>query len=280
MSKNKFQKASGEIIFQNRNFTFKTIFMSAENQNGSLYTSFQNAVATVQFGHPASNSFPRELLNRLTLEINALSRNEAVSVIVLQSEGSKAFCSGASFDELLQVQNEEQGTEFFSGFAHLLNAMRNCSKLIVGRVQGKAVGGGVGIIATCDYVLATTESAIKLSELAIGIGPFVIEPAVSRKIGKTAMTEMTLAATDWKSAAWALEKGLYVSLHNTEELDAAVENFAQKLSSYNPEALFEMKKIIWEGTEQWESILIDRAAITGKLVLSDFARKALTEFKK
>ncbi|QOG03494.1 enoyl-CoA hydratase/isomerase family protein [Flavobacterium sp. MDT1-60] len=254
--------------------------MSAENQNGSLYTSFQNAVATVQFGHPASNSFPRELLNRLTTEINSLSRNEEVSVIVLQSEGSKAFCSGASFDELLQVENEEQGTEFFSGFAHLLNAMRNCSKIIVGRVQGKAVGGGVGIIATCDYVLATPESAIKLSELAIGIGPFVIEPAVSRKIGKTAMTEMTLAATDWKSAAWALEKGLYASLHNAAELDAAVENFAQKLSSYNPEALFEMKKIIWEGTEQWESILIERAAITGKLVLSDFAREALTQFKK
>jgi methylglutaconyl-CoA hydratase len=280
LAKNKFQKASGEIIFQNRNFTFKTIFMSAENQNGSLYTTFHNAVATVQFGHPASNSFPRELLNRLTLEINELSRNEAVSVIVLQSEGSKAFCSGASFDELLQVENEEQGTEFFSGFAHLLNAMRNCSKIIVGRVQGKAVGGGVGIIATCDYVLATTESAIKLSELAIGIGPFVIEPAVSRKIGKTAMTEMTLAATDWKSAAWALEKGLYASLHNADELDAAVENFAQNLSSYNPEALFEMKKIIWEGTEQWESILIERAAITGKLVLSDFARNALTQFKK
>ena len=280
MSKNKFQKASGEIIFQNRNFTFKSIFMSAENQNGSLDTTFQNAVATVQFGHPASNSFPRELLNRLTTEINLLSRNEAVSVIVLQSEGSKTFCSGASFDELLQVENEEQGTEFFSGFAHLLNAMRNCSKIIVGRVQGKAVGGGVGIIATCDYVLATPESAIKLSELAIGIGPFVIEPAVSRKIGKTAMTEMTLAATEWKSANWALQNGLYASLHNGDVLDAAVEDFAQKLSSYNPEALFEMKKIIWEGTEQWESILIERAKITGKLVLSDFARKALTQFKK
>jgi len=254
--------------------------MSSENQNGSLQTTFQNAVATVQFGHPASNSFPRELLNRLTAEINSLSLNENVSVIVLQSEGSKAFCSGASFDELLQVENEEQGTEFFSGFAHLLNAMRNCSKIIIGRVQGKAVGGGVGIISACDYVLATPESAVKLSELAIGIGPFVIEPAVSRKIGKTAMTEMTLSAQDWKSAKWAFEKGLYSALHNAEELDTAVENFAQKLSSYNPEALYEMKKIIWEGTDHWESLLIERASITGKLVLSDFSRKALTQFKK
>lgn len=254
--------------------------MSSEIQKGSLETTFQNNIVTVQFGHPASNSFPRELLDRLTAEINSLSRNETISVIILQSEGSKAFCSGASFDELLTVENEEQGTEFFSGFAHLLNAMRNCSKLIVGRVQGKAVGGGVGIIATCDYVLATTESAVKLSELAIGIGPFVIEPAVSRKIGKTAMTEITLAAHEWKSAEWALQNGLYASLHSSEELDAAVANFAQKLSSYNPEALHEMKKIIWEGTEQWESLLIERAAITGKLVLSDFSRNALIQFKK
>jgi methylglutaconyl-CoA hydratase len=254
--------------------------MSAEIQNGSLQTTFHNAVATVQFGHPASNSFPRELLNRLTLEINELSRNEAVSVIVLQSEGSKVFCSGASFDELLAVENEEQGKEFFSGFAHLLNAMRSCSKIIIGRVQGKAVGGGVGIISACDYVLATPESAIKLSELAIGIGPFVIEPAVTRKIGKTAMTEMTLAAHEWKSANWALQNGLYASLHNAEELDIEVEKFAQKLSSYNPEALFEMKKIIWEGTEHWQLLLLERAAITGKLVLSDFSRNALTQFKK
>ncbi|WP_343695824.1 enoyl-CoA hydratase/isomerase family protein [Flavobacterium sp.] len=254
--------------------------MSSENIKGSLETSFQNTIATVQFGHPASNSFPRDLLDRLTAEINELSRNENVSVIVLKSEGVKAFCSGASFDELLQVENEEQGTEFFSGFAHLLNAMRNCNKLIIGRVQGKAVGGGVGIIAACDYVFATPQCDVKLSELAIGIGPFVIEPAVSRKIGKTAMTEMTLAPHEWKSAEWAFQKGLYSVISNTDNLDAEVENFVQKLSSYNPEALHEMKKIIWENTENWESLLFERAAITGKLVLSDFSRNALRQFKK
>lgn len=254
--------------------------MSLENQSGSLETTIQNTVATVQFGHPASNSFPRQLLDRLTTEINSLSRNEEVTVIVLKSEGTRAFCSGASFDELLAVTNEEQGTEFFSGFAHLLNAMRNCSKIIIGRVQGKAVGGGVGIIAACDYAFATPESAIKLSELAIGIGPFVIEPAVSRKIGKAAMSEMTLSAEEWKSAEWALANKLYAEIHEADQLDNAVQNFVQKLSSYNPEALTEMKKIIWEGTETWESLLIERAAITGRLVLSDFAIKALTQFKK
>ncbi|WP_119793229.1 enoyl-CoA hydratase/isomerase family protein [Flavobacterium anhuiense] len=254
--------------------------MSLENTNGSLETSFQNTIATVQFGHPASNSFPRTLLDALTAEINSLSRNEDISVIILKSEGNKAFCSGASFDELLKVENEEQGVEFFSGFAHLLNAMRNCNKIIIGRVQGKAVGGGVGIISACDYVFATPQSDIKLSELAIGIGPFVIEPAVSRKIGKTAMTQMTLAAHEWKSADWAFQKGLYSNISDSENLDKDVENFAQRLSSYNPEALYEMKKIIWDGTEQWESLLFERAAITGKLVLSDFTKNALLQFKK
>jgi methylglutaconyl-CoA hydratase len=254
--------------------------MSSEYQNGSLQTTINNTVATVQFGHPASNSFPRQLLNLLTLEINELSRNETISVIVLQSEGSKVFCSGASFDELLEVKTHEEGIEFFSGFAHLLNAMRNCSKIIIGRVQGKAVGGGIGIISACDYVFATPESAIKLSELAIGIGPFVIEPAVSRKIGKPAMTEMTLTATEWKSAEWALQHKLFSEIHTADKLDETVANFAQKLSSYNPEALSEMKKIIWEDTENWESLLFERAAITGKLVLSDFTKTALLQFKK
>jgi len=252
-----------------------------QDPKGSLITTIENNIATVEFGHPASNSFPRSLLDLLTSEINNLSINDAVNVIVLKSKGTAAFCAGASFDELLAVSNQEEGLEFFSGFAQLMNAMRRCAKLIVGRVHGKSVGGGVGIAAACDYVFATTTASIKLSELAIGIGPFVIEPAVSRKIGKTAMTEMTLAAHEWKSAAWAQQKGLYAEVFETSELlDTAIAEFTSKLASYNPEALFEMKKIIWEGTEHWESLLLERAAITGKLVLSDFTRKALEQFKK
>ena len=252
-----------------------------QNTSGSLLTTIENKIATVEFGHPASNSFPRSLLDLLTLEINNLSSNEAISIIILKSKGTKAFCAGASFDELLAVSNPEEGLEFFSGFAHLINAMRSCSKLIIGRIHGKAVGGGVGIAAACDYVFATVEASIKLSELAIGIGPFVIEPAVSRKIGKTAMTEMTLDAEQWKSAAWALEKGLYAKvLENQVKLDIELGHFTQKLASYNPEALAEMKKVIWEGTENWDTLLLERAAITGQLVLSDFTRKALAEFKK
>ena len=251
-----------------------------QSSNGSLSTTIENHIATVEFGHPASNSFPRSLLDLLTSEINTLSENDAVNMIVLKSKGTAAFCAGASFDELLAVSNSEEGLEFFSGFAHLINAMRRCSKLIIGRIHGKAVGGGVGIAAACDYVFATATASIKLSELAIGIGPFVIEPAVSRKIGKTAMTEMTLAAHEWKSAAWAQQKGLYAAVFETPELlDAAIADFSCKLASYNSEALFEMKKVIWEGTEHWESLLLERAAITGQLVLSDFTKKALQEFK-
>jgi methylglutaconyl-CoA hydratase len=255
--------------------------MVSENPTGSLCTTIENKIATVSFGHPSSNSFPRELLDRLTNEFAVLSLNPDVSVIVIQSEGSGAFCAGASFDELLAVDNEEQGAHFFSGFAHLINAMRTCSKLIVGRVHGKAVGGGVGIASACDYVLATKTAAIKLSELAIGIGPFVIEPVVSKKIGKTAMAEMTLAAHEWKTAEWATAKGLYANTFETiEELNTAIIDFSTKLSSYNTEALQEMKKVLWEGTQHWDTLLLERAAISGKLVLSDFTKKALSQFKK
>jgi methylglutaconyl-CoA hydratase len=250
--------------------------MISQDTNGTLVTTIENKIATLQFGHPASNSFPRVLLDRLTNGLQTLSDNPDVSVVIIKSEGTGAFCAGASFDELLAVSTLEEGTRFFSGFANLINAMRTCSKIIVGRIHGKAVGGGVGIAAACDYAFATPESAIKLSELAIGIGPFVIEPAVTRKIGKTAMTEMTLAAHEWKSAAWANQKGLYAKIvENQEELDREVALFAAKLASYNPEALAEMKKVIWEGTKNWDTLLKERAAISGRLVLSDFTRNAL-----
>lgn len=254
--------------------------MAIQNPNGFISTTIENKIATLEFGHPASNSFPIDLLNRLTNELNYLSNNPAVSVIILKSSGVGVFCAGASFDELLAVSNQQEATKFFSGFANVLNAMRNCSKIIIGRIHGKAVGGGVGIISACDYALATNESVVKLSELAIGIGPFVIEPAVSRKIGKTAMSEMTLE-NEWKSATWANKKGLFAKVFaTTTELDTEISAFANKLASYNPEALFEMKKVFWQGTENWNTLLYERAEISGKLVLSDFSKKALKQFKK
>jgi methylglutaconyl-CoA hydratase len=202
-------------------------------------------------------------------------------VVVLKSQGTAAFCAGASFDELVAVTNETEGKAFFSGFAHLINAMRKCPKIIVGRVQGKTVGGGVGIAAACDYVLASQEANIKLSELAIGIGPFVIEPAVSRKIGQTALVELSLAAGEWKSAAWAKEKGLYANtFESIEKLDEAMSQLTRQLILYNPEALVEMKKVLWEGTSHWDTLLLERAAITGKLVLSEATKIALAAFKK
>ena len=249
--------------------------------NGSLYTHIQNNIATVEFYHPASNSFPSELLERLATAFNELSLNNEVHVIILKSEKNKAFCAGASFDELVAVTNFEEGKQFFLGFANVLNAMRKCSKLIIGRIQGKAVGGGVGLAAACDYCFATEQAAIKLSEFTIGIGPFVIAPVVERKIGVAALSELTLDATSWQNAYWAKEKGLFAKVFETlSELDSEVDNLASKLASYNPEALNEMKKIIWQGTENWDTLLDNRAAISGKLVLSDFTKKALQKFKK
>ena len=249
-------------------------------ETGSLSVTVENKIATITFSHPASNSFPSELLQTLTDEIHQIAANSEVNVVILQSDG-KTFCAGASFDELLSITDFEAGKQFFSGFANVINAMRKCPKIIIGKIQGKAVGGGVGLISACDYAFAYQEAAIKLSEIAIGIGPFVIEPAVSRKIGKTAMSELTLQPNNWKSVDWAIEKGLFADVFDSlQELDAETLNFAKKLASYNPEALSEMKKVFWQGTENWDELLYERAAISGKLVLSDFTKKALTQFKK
>jgi methylglutaconyl-CoA hydratase len=248
---------------------------------GSIETSIHNNIATIIFFHPSSNSFPSILLQNLTDTINLLSKNDAVSIIVLKSTGTGAFCAGASFDELLLITNYEEGNRFFSGFANVINAMRKCPKLIIGRIHGKAVGGGVGLAAACDYTFATNKSDVKLSEIAIGIGPFVIEPAVSRKIGKIAMSEMTLSPTVWKTSKWAFDKGLYSEIFDSvEELDNRLEDYTNELASYNYDALLEIKKVLWDGTNNWDSLLYERAAISGRLALSDFTKNALEKFKK
>ncbi|NDV41990.1 enoyl-CoA hydratase/isomerase family protein [Flagellimonas sediminis] len=255
--------------------------MSTDRVNGSLYTKIENGIATVEFGHPASNSFVSELLDRLTKEFGKLAFNSEVSIIVLKSEGNRAFCAGASFDELVAISNLEEGKQFFSGFANVINAMRNCPKPIIGRIQGKTVGGGVGLAAACDYVHASVEAAIKLSEISIGIGPFVIAPAVERKMGKAALAELSLYPTEWKNAYWAKEKGLFSKVYDSiSEMDKELDIHLQKLATYNPEALSQMKKVLWEGTEHWDKLLLERAEASGKLALSPNTKKALEKFKK
>jgi methylglutaconyl-CoA hydratase len=248
--------------------------------NGSVVSSIGQGIATITFGHPQSNSLPGIILNKLAEEITSIGANSEVRVIVLKSLGEKTFCAGASFDELVAIQDYESGLEFFSGFAKVINACRTAKQLIIGRVQGKAVGGGVGIAAAVDYCFATNQADIKLSELAVGIGPFVVGPAVARKIGVSAMSELAINATAWRSAEWAKNKGLYTEVfERIEQMDEAVDGLAQRLSESNPEAMNELKHIFWQGTANWDQLLIERAGISGRLVLSEFTRNAIHAFK-
>jgi methylglutaconyl-CoA hydratase len=254
--------------------------MSAVDQ-GSVSTVVVNGIATITFEHPLSNSLPGKLLNALAGEVTEAGKNSDVLVIVLQSAGKKAFCAGASFDELLSIEDLEAGKVFFSGFANVINACRKCRKLIIGRVQGKAVGGGVGLASAVDYCFATKYAAIKLSELAVGIGPFVVGPAVERKIGTSAMSQLAIDATSWQTAEWAQWKGLYTEIFDdAAQMDEAIATLTSKLSKSNPEAMAGLKKIFWEGTEHWDTLLSERAAMSGKLVLSEFAVEAIQSFKK
>lgn len=250
------------------------------DQSPYVEITIEDNLGTIEFFHPLSNSLPGLVLSSLAEAIKELGEDDEVKVILLKSVGERAFCAGASFDELVAVSNFEEGKEFFSGFARVINAMRKCPKFIIGRVQGKAVGGGVGLASAVDYCFATKHSAIKLSELAIGIGPFVVGPAVERKVGSSGMSSLAIDATSWKSADWALEKGLYASVSNSaEEMDAAITELIDKLRNSNPEAMSALKQVFWKGTEDWDELLMERAALSGKLVLSDFTRNAIAEFK-
>lgn len=251
-----------------------------DKPNGEVVLQYaDNGVATISFYHPAQNALPSVLLDLLVDKIEQAGQNLQTRVIVLKSGGDRTFCAGASFDELLQIKNKEAGKQFFSGFANVINTMRKSPKIIIARVQGKAVGGGVGLAAAADYCLATEAAAIKLSELAIGIGPFVIEPAITRKIGVSQFSQLSIQATEFHTAQWAKEKGLYNEvLADMNALDEATDALAEKLASYNPAALAELKKVLWEDTADWDEILKQRAAVSGELVLSAFTQRALHNF--
>lgn len=251
------------------------------NQGSVEFSIDANGIGTITFFHPMSNSLPGKILRKLADTITELGQNETVKVIVLKSSGEKAFCAGASFDELISIKDLETGLHFFSGFASVINACRKAPKFIIGRVQGKAVGGGVGMASAVDYCLATKYADVKLSELAVGIGPFVVGPAVERKIGLSAMSELAINATEWRTAEWAKHKGLYTDVFETaEEMDAEIEKLALKLATSNPEAMAMLKSVFWQGTEHWDTLLVDRAGMSGKLVLSDFTVNAINAFKQ
>lgn len=245
-----------------------------------VHCDIQEKIATITFFHPAHNSMPGYQLKELTNTIKDLENHKEVAVIILKSGGNRTFCAGASFDELIAISNPEEGQIFFSGFANVINACRKSSKIVIGRIQGKAVGGGVGIISACDYAIASKYASIRLSELELGIGPFVIGPAVERKVGKKLFSKLAISPQVWRSAEWALQNGLYDEvMDSNEELDTAVNAFAAELASYNPEALAALKKVFWEGTENWDDLLNERAEMSGLLVLSDYTRKALDAIK-
>jgi methylglutaconyl-CoA hydratase len=247
---------------------------------GHITSTLTDGIATITFFHPQSNSMPGALLRKLAEEISKAGANTAAKVIVIQSEGEKTFCAGASFDELISIKDLETGKTFFSGFAQVINAMRKAPKFVIARVQGKAVGGGVGIACAADYTLALDSASVKLSELAVGIGPFVVGPAVERKLGTAAFSSLSINATEWQTAQWAQEKGMYAQLFvSVQDLDQEIKKLSATLAASNPEAMAELKKIFWKGTENWDTLLIERAEISGRLVISDFTVKAINKFK-
>ena len=253
--------------------------MTAELKGAYVTSTTEHGITTIEFFHPQSNSLPGKILDELAQEIHYAGTHDT-KVVILKSAGNGAFCAGASFDELIQVQNEKEGIEFFLGFANVINAMRKCNKLIIGRIHGKCVGGGVGLAAAVDYAIAVKEAEVKLSELAIGMGPFVVGPAVERKIGVSAFSQLAIDATLWRNSDWAKQKGLFAEVHQSvHDMDESIDRLATSLSHSNPEATLQLKKMFWHGTENWDTLLKERASISGKLILSEFSKTAIETFK-
>ena len=251
-----------------------------KTQQGHVRSELKDGIATIEFFHPSHNSLPGNLLAQLADAIKKAGKDKKVKVVVLKSGGDRTFCAGASFDELISIKNTRSGKKFFMGFANVINEIRKCPKFVIGRVQGKAVGGGVGLASSVDYCIASKFASVKLSELAIGFGPFVIGPAVRRKMGTSAFSHLGLNATEWQTAAWAKEKGLFNEVFDTvEQVDAYIEHLGEKLANTSPEAMKMLKKVFWEGTENWDDLLKERAAISGKLLLTDHAQNAINKFK-
>ncbi|SJZ66314.1 enoyl-CoA hydratase/isomerase family protein [Sediminibacterium ginsengisoli] len=254
--------------------------MIEQIKEGHVKVEREHGIATIEFYHPQRNSLPGAILEALAKDIHSEGLNKDTKVIILKSAGDGIFCSGASFDELASIKNEEEGTRFFTGFANVINAMRKAPQLIIARIQGKSVGGGVGLAAAADYAIAVEGAEVKLSELAVGIGPFVVGPAIERKIGVSAFSQLAIDANLWRPADWARRKGLFAELHtDVAGMDDSIQRLANNLSLSNPEAMQELKKTLWKGTEHWDTLLKERAGISGRLILSEYSKKAIEKFK-
>lgn len=248
--------------------------------SGDVAVELRDASAVVTFSHPKSNSLPDALLRKLADEIGKIAANSGIKVIVLRSEGTGAFCAGASFDEMKAIADAHNGREFFGGFARVILAMIRAPQFVVARVHGKVTGGGVALVAAADYSIAVNDASLKLSELAIGLGPFVIGPVVERKVGLGAFQALAIDA-DWRDAAWAERHGLYSRVvDDAKDLDKALEKLLEFLSLANPEAIKQLKLAFWSDTQDWGDLMDRRAAISGALVLSAHTRTAIEKFEK
>lgn len=253
---------------------------TTENDGSYVKGELHAHIYSIEWYHPQGNSLTSSMLAAMLHEVSYAAHNHDIQVILLRAAGT-AFCGGASLSEMLNIKTEKQGIAFFSGVANLLLAMRRCPKFIVARVHGKCVGGGLGIAAAADYAIAVEEAEIKLSELSIGIGPFVVGPAIERKTGLSSFSQLAIDAGNWRNADWARRKGIYAELHpNTGSMEESIARLTNSLSHYSPEAMAEVKKMIWNNTQHWEQLLTERAAISGRLIMSAGAKKFLDKFRE
>jgi methylglutaconyl-CoA hydratase len=248
--------------------------MTENPQNtGFINYNIKDSVLHLEFGHPLGNSLPSNLLSGLKNSITTASTDDSIKVILLKSSGN-SFCGGASFNELVKIDNLEDATEFFMGFANLMLAIKECPKPVVAKVHGKSVGGGLGIIAASDWAIGTEKSSIRLSEISIGIGPFTIGPVLVRKIGVGNFQRLSLSA-DWIDSNWGLNSGLFQEICNSDALETVTESRIEHFKKLDPISFAENKKLMWSFSDITEDSLRVKASNVSKLLLNQNTQSIL-----
>jgi len=200
---------------------------------------------TVTLNRPeVRNAFNEELIADLTAWAEEAARTPGIRAAVLRGAG-KTFCAGADVNWMAKTvtYTREQNLEDARRMRRMFELLDELPFPVIGRVHGAALGGGAGLAAICDMVVAGADATFGFTEVKLGILPAVISPFALRKIGVSAARELFLTGARF-SAARAKEIGLVHAVVTDAELDDAVDAFLREIGTAAPEAVREAKRLI------------------------------------
>ena len=210
-----------------------------------LLVDRNNAIATVTLNRPqVHNAFDETLIADVTACFARLSEDAEVRAIVLRGAG-ESFCAGADLHWMGRMAgySQEENRADADALQRMFDVIATCPKPTIARVQGGAIGGGVGLVAVCDVVIAAPEAKFALSEVRLGLVPAVIAPYVLQKIGMGAARALFVTGERF-NAEEALRIGLVQQVVAAIELDAAIQKKLEWILHAGPNAIAAAKRLL------------------------------------